>query len=67
VVGFVELDRRKLGQRIHGAPVVAPAALDSLGPALVVTCVAARGVRDDLRRWLDSTGRVEGEDYVTVA
>lgn len=67
VVGFVELDPRKIGQRIHGVPVVAPQAIDSLGPAVAVCCVAAKGGREALRAWLDATGRVEGVDYVVVA
>jgi glycosyltransferase involved in cell wall biosynthesis len=67
VVGFVDLAPRKLGQQIHGVPVVAPAALDGFGDAVALCCVAAKGVRDELRAWLDGAGRVEGTNYVVVA
>jgi glycosyltransferase involved in cell wall biosynthesis len=67
VRGFIELDPRKLGQRIHDVPVVAPAAIDTLGPGHVLSCVAAKGARDDIRGWLRKLGRVEGEHFTVVA
>ncbi len=67
VRGFVELNPRKLGQRIHDVPVVPPEQLDSLGPAHVLSCVAAKGAREDIRGWLTAHHRVEGVDFTMVA
>lgn len=67
ITGFVDLDPRKIGQTIQDVPVVGPAAVDTLEPGLLVSCVAAKGAREDIRRWLDGTGRIEGRDYVVVA
>lgn len=67
IAAFVELDPRKIGQSIHGAPVVTPEALDELGAVHVLACVAAKGARDEIRRWLCAHGRVEGRDFTVVA
>ena len=67
VAGFVELDPRKLGQSIHGVPVVPPDRLETLGPAHVLSCVAAKGAREDIREWMATHGRVEGRDFTVVA
>ncbi len=67
IAAFVELDPRKIGQRIHGAPVVAPDALDSLGAVHVLSCVAAKGAREDIRLWMVAHGREEGRDFTAVA
>jgi glycosyltransferase involved in cell wall biosynthesis len=67
VAGFVELDPRKVGQRIHGAPVVPPAGLAALGEVHVLCAVGAKGAREDLRSWLRAHGRAEGADFTVVA
>ncbi|MEW6271271.1 MAG: glycosyltransferase, partial [Thermodesulfobacteriota bacterium] len=63
----VELHPGRLGQTIHGAPVVAPDALPALAPRRIVASVAgatARGqIRDALRAW----GFRELRDFVCVA
>jgi hypothetical protein len=67
VRGFLELHPRKLGQRIHGLPVVRPEAVDSLGEGHVLVCVAAKGAREEIRLTLEQTGRREGADFTVVA
>jgi FlaA1/EpsC-like NDP-sugar epimerase len=67
VVGFVELDPRKVGQRIHGVPVVRPEALATLGDAHVLCAVAARGAREELRQWMAAHGREETLTFTVVA
>ena len=78
---IIELDPRKLGQRVHGADVVAPEALlPELGRrgVFVVVGVAALSrrrseddpwytARDEIRERLDAAGAVELHDYVCVA
>jgi glycosyltransferase involved in cell wall biosynthesis len=67
VAGFLELHPRKLGQRIHGAPVVRPEGLEGLGAVHVLCAVAAKGAREELRAWLQARGRLEGTDFTVVA
>lgn len=62
---WVEIDPRKLGQVIHGAPVVG---LDALAPGqgrLLIT-IGAKGARAQVRAWADERGLIEGVDYLCV-
>jgi glycosyltransferase involved in cell wall biosynthesis len=66
VRAFVEVDPRKLGQRIHGAPVVGVAAVPGLGPALHLAAVGQPGARERIR--LEARRRaVPDEDLIAVA
>jgi glycosyltransferase involved in cell wall biosynthesis len=73
IAAFVDLDPRKIGQEIHGAPVIAPAdAGDFAGPAssrqaLVLAAVGQDGAREEIREACRDLGMVEGEDFVAVA
>lgn len=49
VRAFVEVDPRKLGQRIHGAPVVDVASGSALGGAVHLAAVGQRGARERIR------------------
>jgi glycosyltransferase involved in cell wall biosynthesis len=64
---FVELSPRKVGQRIHGAPVVRPEALGPPPEGHLLACVAAKGARDDIREWLAARGWLEVRDFTCVA
>lgn len=63
---FVEVDPRKIGQEIHGVPVLAYDRFEP-GEALVVAAVAGGGPRDAIRRELVARGLAEGRDFVAVA
>lgn len=63
----VEVDPRKLGQRIDGAPVVAPDALPGLRGRPVVVSVAGAGPRAEIRAALAEIDFVEGRDFVCAA
>jgi hypothetical protein len=67
VRAFVELDPRKIGQRIHGAPVIAPEQVGAYRDALVLAAVGQPGARAEIRAALDGQGWVEGREYVAVA
>ncbi|HEX6133256.1 MAG TPA: glycosyltransferase [Longimicrobiales bacterium] len=67
VRAFVELDPRKIGQKIHGAPVIAPEAVQEFAGALVVAAVGQPNGRSEIRSVLDAAGFVEGRDFVAVA
>lgn len=62
---FVELDARKLGQTIHGVPVIHPDQVQRDG-SHVLSCVAAQGAREQIRSWLSERGFVEGVDFTCV-
>jgi len=65
VARWVEVDRRKIGQRIHGAPVVPIAELGpDQGPTLIT--VGARGARRQIRDWARRRGLTEEEDFLCV-
>jgi glycosyltransferase involved in cell wall biosynthesis len=70
---FVDLSPRKIGQDIHGAPVVAMERFaDYLGRgpgrrALVLAAVGQEGARAAIREECRRQGLVEGEDFVAVA
>lgn len=64
---FVEVNPRKVGQRIHGARVVFPDDLGPPGDEHLIASVGARGARAEIRAFLDSRGWVEGEHFTCAA
>jgi hypothetical protein len=65
VARWVDLDPRKVGRLLHGAPVVAADTVTpGSGPMLVT--IGTRGTRPQVRRWAASRGLTEGVDYVCV-
>ncbi len=67
VVAFVDLDPRKLGQEIHGAPVIDPDEVDRHRDALAVAAVGQTGARAEIRADLAERGWVEMWDFCAVA
>jgi glycosyltransferase involved in cell wall biosynthesis len=67
LAGFVEVDRGKIGQRIHGVPVVpvAEARLDA--GALHLAAVGRPGARERIRAAAAGLGLVDGHDLLAVA
>lgn len=63
----VELHPGRLGQRIHGAPVVAPEALPGLPRRPIVVSVAGAGPRGEIRARLAGLGFRELRDFVCAA
>jgi glycosyltransferase involved in cell wall biosynthesis len=64
---IVELHPGRLGQRIHGAPVVPPEALGTLADRCLVASVAGADARARIRGVLCALGRHEGVDFVCAA
>jgi len=62
---WVEIDPRKIGQTIHGAPVVG---VDTLTPGQgrILVTIGARGARAEVRRLAANRGLVEGVDFLCV-
>ena len=70
VTAFVDLDPRKIGQEIHGAPVLDPAGFANLlyeADPYVLAAVGSPGARDEIRAALDAIGRREVYDYRVCA
>jgi glycosyltransferase involved in cell wall biosynthesis len=68
LAGFVELDPRKIGQRIYGAPVLSlPDALSRRGEAFGLAAVGQAGAREEIRAALTAAGWIEGVDFCCVA
>jgi len=65
VVRWVDIDPRKIGQTIHGAPVVPPDGLKKGGGKTLIT-VGTKGARDLVRRWAAENALSEGSDYLSV-
>ena len=62
---WVDLDPRKVGRMLHGAPVVPEHAVEpGSGPMLVT--IGTRGARAQIRDWALGRGLVEGVDFVCV-
>ncbi len=62
-VAIVELDPRKIGQRHHGADVVAPQAVMGYRDLPILICVANLAPRAEARRRATSLGLIELRDY----
>lgn len=67
VAAFVEVDPRKIGQEIHGAPVLDTSGGLALSGVLHLAAVGQPGVRSKLRGILSGAGLEELEDFVAVA
>lgn len=63
----VELHAGRLGNRIHGAPVIPPEALDDLPRGPLVASVAGAAARGEIRSFLSGRGWVETRDFVCAA
>jgi glycosyltransferase involved in cell wall biosynthesis len=67
LAGFVEVDPRKLGQRIHGAPVWPCAGAGQVPGALHLAAVSQPGARARIRAEAARHGLREGRELVAVA
>jgi glycosyltransferase involved in cell wall biosynthesis len=67
VVGFVEVDPRKIGKEVAGAPVVAVAAAGGWRGPLHLAAVGQKGARERIRAEAYRLGLEEGRDLVAVA
>jgi glycosyltransferase involved in cell wall biosynthesis len=63
----VEVHPGRVGNRIHGAPVVAPEHLTTIAPGRLVASVAGAEPRHLIRSFLGRAGWVEGRDFVVAA
>lgn len=64
---IVEVKPTRLGNRIHGAPVIPPDALCALRGSPIVVSVAREGPRSQIREALAAMAFTEGRDFVCAA
>jgi GT2 family glycosyltransferase len=64
---IVEIKRSRLGQRIHGAPVIAPGEVPPLRGTPLVVSVARAGPRAEIRAALAAMRFVDGVDFICAA
>jgi hypothetical protein len=67
VAAFVEVDPRKLGRRIHGAPVLSVSEAGAARGAFHLAAVGQQGARERIRAEARRLGLVDGDDIVAVA
>jgi glycosyltransferase involved in cell wall biosynthesis len=67
LAAFVEVDPRKLGMQIHGAPVVPVERAADFAGALALGAVSGREGRERVRELAAGLGLEEGKDFVAVA
>jgi glycosyltransferase involved in cell wall biosynthesis len=63
---WIDVDRNKIGQSIHGAPVLAPEAVNNRRGKMLVT-VGAKRARQLIRDWCRNKGLTETVDYFCVS
>jgi glycosyltransferase involved in cell wall biosynthesis len=67
IVAFVDIDPRKVGRRIDGRPVLAPAELPAPGGAFVVPYVGSADARQQIETALARVGYRRGVNYIAAA
>jgi glycosyltransferase involved in cell wall biosynthesis len=63
----VDIRPGKIGQTIHGVPVITPDDLPPPGACQILIAVGTPGARNLIRDWLNPRGYVETEDYRFLA
>jgi hypothetical protein len=63
----VDVDPRKIGRTVYGAPVVAVDEAPRFPKAFAIGAVAGAEARARIRAMVAAQGRVDGVDFVAVA
>jgi len=66
VIRWVDVDPKKIGRTLHGAPVAAVGEVKREDAASMLVTVGTRGAREQVRQWANGAGFVEGKDYLCV-
>lgn len=66
ISGFIDINKRKIGQTKANRPVFGPEKARQIDGALILVAVASRGARDTIRDFLNDCGKTEGADYYCV-
>ncbi len=65
VSAWIDVDPRKVGRELHGAPVLGTDNLTALKD-LILVAIGVRGARNQFRQLALSLGLLEGRDYISV-
>ena len=66
LMGFIDIDPKKISQRVYGLPVIGYNKIRSI-KGFIVVCVGNKGARRIIRDKLDEFGYVETKDYICTA
>lgn len=64
---WVDIDPRKIGNKVHGIPVLGREALPPPDACFVLVFLSARGAAEDAARWLESRGFAPGREYLLAS
>jgi hypothetical protein len=64
---WLDVDPRKVGRVLHGAPVIHPKDFKSTPGGKMIVAIGVRGAREDFRSLIVPMGLREGLDFVCVA
>jgi glycosyltransferase involved in cell wall biosynthesis len=64
---FIDVNPKKIGQRIEGIAVVSPDEVGPPGPVHLIAAAGSKGARDEIRRHLSALGWREGEHFTCAA
>jgi len=67
VSGFIEVHPRRIGGTKRGLPVWGTAVAKNWSGGMTLVAVGSRGARPKIRKFLETAGRIEGEDFLFVA
>ena len=67
VAAFVDVDPRKIGHDVHGAPVVASRTPRASAKSFAIGAVAGEVARAEIREAVAAEGRRDGVDFVAIA
>ena len=68
IEAYVDIDANKIGQSIHGIPVLPREAIPPYSPSapFILANVASRGAREEITAWLEALGYEMGEGALAV-
>lgn len=66
-IAVVDIDPRKIGRQMRGAPIISREELANCPDAFVIAAVGSAGVRELIRAWLIQSGRTETQDFLCAA
>lgn len=67
VRAWIDIDPRKIGNRVDGLPVLGREAMPAPGEGFLVAYLAGHGAAEELAAFLDGAGYVQGRDYILAA
>lgn len=65
--GYIDIDPRKIGNIIHGRPIVPRSEAPAPGAGFILSYVANHGADAEIRKWLTPLGYREGRDFLFAA